>query len=115
MFSAFTAGVFLVVTGLIGWNVGRHATFTEGRWHDGPLWWQIALGFGFLLLSVYWARRPIEPDRTSIRTSYRRGTHARHDGTRGGAQSSDERGRLASDETQSSLAASTNVHTDDSR
>lgn len=58
MFSAFAAGAFLLVTGLIGWNVRTtHGTFRAGRWEDGPIWWQIALGVGLLLLGRYWARR----------------------------------------------------------
>lgn len=58
MFSAFAAGGFLLVTGLIGWSVrNMRGAFEGGRWEDGPIWWQIALGVGFLLLGRYWARR----------------------------------------------------------
>jgi hypothetical protein len=58
MFTALAAGGFLVVTGSIGWNVSYlHGFFEGGRWVDGPIWWQIALGVGLLLLGVYWSRR----------------------------------------------------------
>ena len=57
MFSAFAAGVFMVVTGVIGMNVGR----SGARWVDGPIWWQVALGIAFLLLGAYWSRRLDDP------------------------------------------------------
>jgi hypothetical protein len=58
MFSAFAAGAFLLVTGLIGWNVrNMRGLFQGGRWEDGPIGWQIALGVVLLLLGRYWARR----------------------------------------------------------
>ena len=58
MFSAFAAGGFLVVTGLIGWDVRYpHGFFQGGRWRDGPIFWQIALGAGLLWLGVRWWRQ----------------------------------------------------------
>lgn len=58
MFSAFAAGAFLFISGSIGWNVGHmHGSFQGSRWADGPIWSQIALGVGFLLLGIYWSRR----------------------------------------------------------
>jgi hypothetical protein len=61
MFSAFAAGAFLVITGVIGWNVSHMRGFFEGgRWVGGPIWRQILLGTGFLLLGAYWSRR-LEP------------------------------------------------------
>jgi hypothetical protein len=65
MFSAFAAGASLVVTGAIGFDVSyMHGFFEGGRWVDGPVWGQIALGIGFLLLGVYWSRRLGEPGGT---------------------------------------------------
>jgi hypothetical protein len=58
MFTAVLVGGFLVVTGAIGWNISYlHGFFQGGKWEDGPIWWQIALGAGALLLGVHWARR----------------------------------------------------------
>ena len=58
MFSAFAAGASLVVTGSIGFDVSyMHGFFEGGRWVDGPIWGQVALGMGFLLLGAYWSRR----------------------------------------------------------
>jgi len=62
MFSALAAGAFLLVTGVIGWNVRYLRGFFEGgRWSDGPVWWQIGLGAGLLLLGAYWLRRLVDP------------------------------------------------------
>jgi|RhiMetdeSRZDD1v2_1073273.scaffolds.fasta_scaffold05650_10 hypothetical protein len=69
MFSALAGGAFLVVTGSIGWSVSRmHGFFEGGRWAGGPIWTQIVLGLGFLLLGVYWSRHLAEPDSPSART-----------------------------------------------
>jgi hypothetical protein len=58
MFSAFAAGAFLEVTGFIGWDVrSLHGFFQGGRWRDGPIFWQIALGAGLLWLGVHWFRQ----------------------------------------------------------
>ena len=58
MFSAFFAGAFLLVTGTIGYDVSRlSGPFRGGRWVDGPVWWQILLGVGFLLLATFLSRR----------------------------------------------------------
>ncbi len=60
VFTSFAAGLFLVVTGAIGWNVNRlHGMFEGGRWQEGPIWWQIGLGTAFLLLGAYWTRRVV--------------------------------------------------------
>jgi hypothetical protein len=69
MFSALAAGAFLVVTGSIGWSVRHmHGFFEGGRWAGGPIWSQIALGLGFLLLGVYWSRHLGESGSSSART-----------------------------------------------
>jgi hypothetical protein len=63
MFSAFAAGTFLLITGLIGWNVrNMRGLFEGGQWADGPIVWQIVLGVGFLLLGGYWSRHLGEPE-----------------------------------------------------
>ena len=69
MFSAFAAGAFLVVTGSIGFDVSyMHGVFKGGRWVDGPVWWQIALGVGLLLFGAYTLRRLGEPRWTFTRS-----------------------------------------------
>ena len=66
VFSALAAGIFLLVTGVIGWNVSYlHGMFEGGRWHEGPVWWQIALGTALLLLGIHWVRRITDP-RTAV-------------------------------------------------
>jgi len=58
VFTSVAAGLFLVVTGVIGWNVSRlHGMFEGGRWQDGPVGWQIGLGIALLLLGAFWSRR----------------------------------------------------------
>jgi hypothetical protein len=62
MFSAFAAGLFLTVSGLLGWNVRyMRGWFEGGRWQEGPEWLQVALGAAFLALGVFWARRLDDP------------------------------------------------------
>ena len=73
MFSAFAAGAFLVVTGSIGWNVSHlHGFFQGGRWAGGIIWWQVALGVGFLLLGTHLFRRLGEPAPTRTRAPQER-------------------------------------------
>ena len=58
VFTAFTAGTGLLVTGIIGLEVGQmRGLFAGTRWADGPIWWQILSGSVLLLLGIYWARR----------------------------------------------------------
>jgi hypothetical protein len=66
MFSlAFTAGaaaIFLVLTGLIGWqppaNLNFHdATWRRGVWAGEIIWSQVALGLVFLLVAAFAVNR----------------------------------------------------------
>ncbi len=58
MFSALAAGAYLVVTGVIGLDISyQRGTFQGTKWVDGPVWWQIALGAGLLLLALFLSRR----------------------------------------------------------
>ena len=67
-YSRMFSGASLVVTGAIGFDVNHmHGFFEGGRWVDGPVWGQIALGTGFLLLGVYWSRRLGDPGGTPAR------------------------------------------------
>jgi hypothetical protein len=64
MFSALAFGALLFVTGAIGFDVSDMHGFLEGgRWVDGPIWGQVAVGAGLLLLGAYWSRRLDEPPR----------------------------------------------------
>ena len=57
MFSAFAFGGFLFVTGAIGLDVSYLRGLFDGtKWVDGPIWWQMGLGFLLILLGVYWFR-----------------------------------------------------------
>ncbi len=58
MFSAFAAGAFFLVTGLIGFDTyNLRGFFQGGRWVDPPIWRQVALGMALLLLGAFLARR----------------------------------------------------------
>jgi hypothetical protein len=57
VFSAGAAGLLFFVSGLIGWDLSHsRGWFGGAKWVDGPVWWQIGLGFG-LLLPIFLARR----------------------------------------------------------
>jgi len=52
------AGLLFFVAGLIGWDLKySHGWFQGTKWVDGPVWGQVALGTGLLLLAGFWARR----------------------------------------------------------
>jgi hypothetical protein len=52
------AGLLFFVAGLIGWDLkSSHGWFQGTKWVDGPIWGQVALGTGLLLLAGHWARR----------------------------------------------------------
>ena len=58
MFSAFAGGLFFLVTGVIGFDTyNLRGLFQGGRWTDPPIWRQVALGTGLLVLGVYFSRR----------------------------------------------------------
>jgi hypothetical protein len=67
VFSVAAAGLLLFVSGLIGWDLSdsRGWWLRGARWVDGPVWWQVGFGLGFLLLAGFWARRveQADPDR----------------------------------------------------
>ena len=57
VFSVAAAGLLLLVPGIIGWDLSySHGWFRGARWADGPVWWQVGLGLGLLLLAAYCAR-----------------------------------------------------------
>jgi hypothetical protein len=64
--SAAAAGLLFFVAGLIGWDLKySHGWFQGTKWVDAPIWWQVGLGAGLLLLAVFWARRvPARPTPT---------------------------------------------------
>jgi hypothetical protein len=58
VFTALAAGVYLLVTGIIGYDVRNlHGSFDGGKWVAAPVWWQLSLGFALLLLAGFWIRR----------------------------------------------------------
>ena len=62
---AFTAGaaaIFLIVTGIIGWqpppNISLvEATWRRGVWTGGIIWSQVAVGIAFLLVAAFAVNR----------------------------------------------------------
>ena len=51
-------GLLFFVAGVIGWDLKySHGWFQGTKWVYGPLWWEIGLGAGLLLLAAFWARR----------------------------------------------------------
>jgi hypothetical protein len=63
VFSAAAAGLLFFIAGLIGWDLSySHGFFQGTKWVEGPVWWQVGVGFGLLLLAGFWARRvPLRP------------------------------------------------------
>lgn len=58
VFSVGFGGLLFFVAGLIGWDLKySHGWFQGTKWVDGPIWWEIFLGTGLLLLAAFWARR----------------------------------------------------------
>jgi len=58
VFSTAAAGLLFFIAGLIGWDLSHsHGWFQGTKWVEGPVWWQVSLGFGLLLLAGFWARR----------------------------------------------------------
>jgi hypothetical protein len=68
VFSVGFAGLLLFVSGIIGWDLRHsHGWFRGTTWVDEPIWWQIALGTGLLLLAMFWARRVPTPSASARR------------------------------------------------
>jgi hypothetical protein len=65
VFSVTAAGLLLFVAGLIGWDLSySHGWFQGTKWVGGPVWWEVGIGLGLLLLAGFWARRvPLRPAR----------------------------------------------------
>jgi hypothetical protein len=58
VFNAAAAGLLFFIAGISGWDLRySHGWFQGTKWVEGPLWWQVSLGFGLLLLAGFWARR----------------------------------------------------------
>jgi hypothetical protein len=57
LFSVTAAGLLFFVAGLIGWDLSySHGWFQGTKWVDGPVWWEVGLGLGLLLLAGFWVR-----------------------------------------------------------
>ena len=58
VFTALAAGGYLLVTGIIGYDVRALRGLAQGgRWVEAPVWWQLALGSGLLVLAAFLIRR----------------------------------------------------------
>jgi hypothetical protein len=67
VFSAGFGGAFLALTGAVGYDLSvRHAPTIGGRWADGPVWVQLALGMWLLLMAIYWARQIRRSERPTV-------------------------------------------------
>ena len=61
-------GLWFTSAGVIGWDLSHvHNVFQGTKWVDGPIWWQIGLGAGLLLLAIFWARRVPMPSASARR------------------------------------------------
>jgi hypothetical protein len=98
MFSAFAAGAGLVVTGSIGLDISRmRGLFAGTRWVESPIWWQIVVGSGLLLLGVFFSRRLGEPPLTFTRAPRRRRTKDVGAGKSAGARQAGANRSVAND------------------
>jgi hypothetical protein len=63
VFSVTAAGLLFFIAGLVGWDLSySHGWFQGTKWVDGPVWWEVGIGLGLLLLAGLWARRvPLRP------------------------------------------------------
>jgi hypothetical protein len=61
--TAVAIGLLFFVSGLVGWDLSySHGWFQGTKWVEGPVWWQVGLGAGLLLLAGFLARRvPARP------------------------------------------------------
>src|SRR5687768_9705304 len=92
MFSALFFGALALVTGAIGYDVSHMSgVFRGGRWVDGPVWRQIALGSALVLLGVHWARQLAGRGWTPVRTRRARTIKYVGRGTTARAEPSQER------------------------
>ena len=58
VFSVAAAGLVLFVPGLVGLDMRYSRGWFRGvRWVEGPVWWQVGVGLGFLVLAGFLARR----------------------------------------------------------
>ena len=57
VFTFALAGIFLFVTGAIGWRAHRFSGLNfRGTWTDGPVWSQVGMGIAFLALAAIFHR-----------------------------------------------------------
>jgi hypothetical protein len=63
VFSTGFAGLLFFIAGLSGWDLKYSHGWLQGtNWVDVPIWWEVILGSGLLMLAVFWARRvPARP------------------------------------------------------
>ena len=62
VFSVGVAGLLFFIAGLTGWDLQySHGWFRGTKWVEGPIWWEIGLGAGLLVLALFWARRVPTP------------------------------------------------------
>ena len=58
VFGVTAGGLLFFVAGIIGWDLSYSRGWFQGtKWVDGPVWWEVGVGLGLLLLAGFWARR----------------------------------------------------------
>ena len=58
VFGSAAGGLLLLVAGLIGCDLSHSRGWFQGtKWVEGPVWWQIGVGIGLLLVAGFLARR----------------------------------------------------------
>jgi membrane protein implicated in regulation of membrane protease activity len=56
--SLTAAAALLLVTGLMGYTLGRHDRFVAGTaWSPSVIWWQVVVGAMLLVLAAWFWRR----------------------------------------------------------
>jgi hypothetical protein len=62
VFTVAAIGLWLVGFGLAGGDLRySHGWFRGVQWADAPVWWEIAVGIGLLVLAATWARPLLRP------------------------------------------------------
>lgn len=66
-FTFTTAAAWFIVTGLIGYRLDKRlGLFSDARWSDDVIWWQVWMGLPFACLAVYFWRRGLRDIRSNV-------------------------------------------------
>jgi hypothetical protein len=63
----FTIGAAgLLITGLIGFHVGRYRSTSGSRWSDDYIWWQVWMGLALACVAVWFWRKGLREIRSAV-------------------------------------------------